>query len=92
METTRELARTVSSGESSATLRSVLLEPIAHGALELHHAAASQRRHFPAHTELVRSQEPQSELGILLKGWACRYRLLPDGRRQISSTSISPAT
>jgi CRP/FNR family transcriptional regulator len=83
MERTRELARAVNFGESSAMLRSALLEPIARGAIDLHHAAASHRRHLAAHTELIRSEEPQSELGILLKGWACRYRLLPDGRRQI---------
>ena len=83
MERTPEFRSTALSDESSAALRSALFEQISRGAIDLYHAAASHRRHLVAHTELIRSQEPQSEVGILLKGWACRYRLLPDGRRQI---------
>jgi CRP/FNR family transcriptional regulator len=83
MERTPEFRGSELSEESSAALRSPLFELISRGAIDLHHAAASHRRHLAAHTELIRSHEPQSEVGILLKGWACRYRLLPDGRRQI---------
>ena len=83
MERTSEFRGSELPEESSAALRSALFEQISRGAVDLHHAAASHRRHLAAHAELIRSHEAQSEIGILLKGWACRYRLLPDGRRQI---------
>jgi len=83
MERTLEFRTGELSGESPAALRAAFFEQISRGAVDLHHAAASHRRHLAAHAELIRSHEPQSEVGLLLKGWACRYRLLPDGRRQI---------
>jgi CRP-like cAMP-binding protein len=38
---------------------------------------------MPAHIELVRPGEPSESVFFLFSGWAYRYRLLPDGRRQI---------
>ncbi|MGX7708561.1 Crp/Fnr family transcriptional regulator [Methylobacterium sp. Gmos1] len=37
----------------------------------------------PARTELVRDGEAAPRPQVLLEGWACRQRLLADGRRQI---------
>ncbi|TNC05710.1 Crp/Fnr family transcriptional regulator [Methylobacterium terricola] len=37
----------------------------------------------PARTELVRDGEATPRPQVLLEGWACRQRLLADGRRQI---------
>lgn len=40
-------------------------------------------RRFSAHEDLLREGEPFDELKLILEGLACRYKLLPDGRRQI---------
>lgn len=38
-----------------------------------------------AHQYVAREGEVQSHLHFVMEGWACRYTLLPDGRRQITS-------
>jgi CRP-like cAMP-binding protein len=38
-----------------------------------------------AHHYLVREGELPSRLHVVLEGWACRYKLLADGRRQITA-------
>jgi CRP-like cAMP-binding protein len=45
-----------------------------------------QGRAYKARTHhyLARDGEPLTHLHLLLEGFACRYRLLPDGRRQIT--------
>ena len=40
------------------------------------------------HQYLLREGEVPSMVHLLIEGWACRYKLLPDGRRQISSLFI----
>jgi CRP-like cAMP-binding protein len=45
-------------------------------------AAATVRR-FPAREDLVREGEPTDGVNLILEGFACRYKVLPDGRRQI---------
>ena len=37
----------------------------------------------PTGRELVRETAPGGRAGLIVSGWACRQRLLPDGRRQI---------
>ncbi|MDX3901130.1 MAG: Crp/Fnr family transcriptional regulator [Sphingobium sp.] len=49
----------------------------------LSHSDAS--RHFRPHQFLAREGEVQSHLFLIQEGWAYRYRLLSDGRRQICS-------
>ena len=41
--------------------------------------------YFRPHQFLARESEPPDGLFHLLEGWACRYRLLADGRRQITA-------
>lgn len=36
------------------------------------------------HQYLAREGEVQTSLHLIVEGWACRYKLLPDGRRQIT--------
>lgn len=52
-------------------------------------AAGSNRRNNPkllkAHQHVAREGEVQSHIHHIMDGWACRYTLLPDGRRQITS-------
>jgi CRP-like cAMP-binding protein len=38
---------------------------------------------FPAREDLVREGEPTDGVKLILEGLACRYKVLPDGRRQI---------
>jgi CRP-like cAMP-binding protein len=40
---------------------------------------------FRPHEFLARENEQPTGLFHILEGWACRYRLLPDGRRQITA-------
>jgi CRP-like cAMP-binding protein len=41
-----------------------------------------------ADQDLVRDGERPSECCVLIEGFACRYKLLPDGKRQIMSFHI----
>jgi len=40
---------------------------------------------FRPHQYLAREGDDQSHVFLIQEGWACRYRLLPDGRRQITA-------
>jgi CRP-like cAMP-binding protein len=45
--------------------------------------AISTVRRYPAREDLVREGEPTDGVKLILEGFACRYKVLPDGRRQI---------
>jgi CRP-like cAMP-binding protein len=80
---TRDLDHPPLSEGGPATFRPALFEQISRGAINLHQVASSHLRKVGPHAELIRGQEAQTEVAVLFKGWACSYRLLPDGRRQI---------
>jgi CRP-like cAMP-binding protein len=40
-------------------------------------------KEIPARRDLVREGDPPTAIYVVLEGWACRYKTLPDGRRQI---------
>jgi CRP-like cAMP-binding protein len=40
-------------------------------------------RRFDAHEDLMQEGEPPEAINLILEGFACRYKLLRDGRRQI---------
>lgn len=42
-------------------------------------------REIPARRDLVREGEKPRAVNVVLEGWACRYKQLPDGRRQVVS-------
>ena len=46
-------------------------------------AAVRNVETIPAHTDLICEGESPSDVHVVLKGFACRYKLLDDGRRQI---------
>jgi CRP/FNR family transcriptional regulator len=71
------------SEEGLVRYRPAILEQLSRGSIALQHAIASRRRNVPAQSDLTRGKDLHNEIGALLKGWACRYRLLSDGRRQI---------
>lgn len=49
-----------------------------------HFADSESNCFFRPHQFLAREDEEPSAIFRLDEGWACRYRLLPDGRRQIT--------
>jgi CRP-like cAMP-binding protein len=49
------------------------------------HAASSNVREVTARRDLIREGERPRGVILILEGWACCYKQLPDGRRQITS-------
>lgn len=49
-------------------------------------ALSSERvHHLPPRADLIREGDRPTHVNLFLSGWACRYKLLGDGRRQIIS-------
>src|SRR5512132_3356447 len=48
----------------------------------------ARRRRIPAHTEIVHERQEGHQAFILQEGWACAYKLLPDGGRQVIDFSV----
>ncbi len=46
-------------------------------------AASRSARKFPARHDLIREGDEPGPIFVMLEGWACRYKLLPEGGRQI---------
>lgn len=44
---------------------------------------SAQPRHFDRRTDIISHGEKPSDIHVMLSGLACRYKVLPDGRRQI---------
>jgi CRP-like cAMP-binding protein len=42
-----------------------------------------------AHTDLIREGDPTDGVYLIMTGWACRYKILPDGERQIMAYFIA---
>src|SRR5262245_54923587 len=47
------------------------------------HASMSTERHFEAGEDLIHERKQTEGVFVIADGFACRYKLLPDGRRQI---------
>ena len=47
--------------------------------------ACRSQRTFPARTDLIRQGDQPGPVFVILDGWACRYKILPEGTRQITS-------
>src|SRR5215212_847027 len=45
--------------------------------------ASERRRHYAPREDIVREGEHSPDCHLILSGFACRYKLLPDGGRQI---------
>jgi CRP-like cAMP-binding protein len=61
-----------------------------HGALSpqdaaLLEAACARQRDVPARHDLIREGDKPGPLFVILEGWACRYKTLPEGSRQITA-------
>lgn len=64
------------------------LAPLDAGERDLLRRVADRARASPARSELVSEGEAGAPAILLLEGWACRQRLLLDGRRQIACLSL----
>ena len=51
----------------------------------LSRAAAERVRNFAPRIDIVREGDKPKDVHLILAGWACRYKQLEDGRRQIVS-------
>jgi len=45
--------------------------------------SADRIRHFGAREDIVREGDRPQFINLILSGWACRYKVLEDGRRQV---------
>jgi CRP-like cAMP-binding protein len=48
----------------------------------------ARRRPIAAHTEIVHERRQVHHAFILQEGWACAYKMLPDGGRQVIDFSV----
>lgn len=46
-------------------------------------ALTTHPRHYPAKQDMIREGDKPGPVFVILKGWACRYKILPSGTRQI---------
>ncbi len=44
--------------------------------------ATGRTRHVRAREDIIREGEPPRGVNVILSGWACRYKVMEDGRRQ----------
>ncbi|MGY8709278.1 Crp/Fnr family transcriptional regulator [Bradyrhizobium sp. 18BD] len=51
----------------------------------LQRAALERVRNFPARVDITREGDRPRDVHLILSGWACRYKQLEDGRRQVVS-------
>ena len=54
-----------------------------HDRAVLSRAAAERVRHFAPREDIIREGDRPREVNLFLTGWACRYKQLEDGRRQV---------
>jgi CRP-like cAMP-binding protein len=59
--------------------------PLSAKDIELLEKACVDQREIPAHEDLLREGDKPGPVFVVLNGWACRYKLLPEGTRQITS-------
>ncbi len=76
-------------GDGSLSFHPALLEAMAGGERRLARLfLAAPRLGVSAQTALVAPEAPNDRVYWLRAGWACRYRFVPDGRRQILSIHL----
>lgn len=56
---------------------------MADGGLAMGQLRIGRTRHYAPRTDIVREGDPPRAVRVVVSGWACRYKHLPDGRRQI---------
>jgi CRP-like cAMP-binding protein len=59
--------------------------PLSAEDVEILKAACGEFRDIPARHDLIREGDKPGPTFVILKGWACRYKMLPEGTRQITA-------
>ena len=59
-------------------------------AIELNRLCSNSQS-FRAKQDLIKEENRPEVVFLLVQGWACRYKILPDGKRQIMAYLV-PAT
>ena len=59
--------------------------PLSLDDIELLETACGAQRRVVAHEDLILEGDKPGPVFVILEGWACRYKLLPEGTRQITS-------
>jgi CRP-like cAMP-binding protein len=59
--------------------------PLSAEDVKLLEAACGKPHDVPAHHDLVREGDKPGAIFVILAGWACRYKMLPEGTRQITA-------
>ena len=73
------------SANNPFTARLKLMTPLGDAELLAIHELLESRREFDPGRDFVKAGEPGERLHILLDGWACRYKVLREGQRQITA-------
>ena len=60
------------------------LAPLSDVDIDLLERACNNSRDIPAHRDLLREGDETDALFVILRGLACRYKMLPEGTRQIT--------
>lgn len=66
-----------------ATRLARLAGTISDGGIASRRLTIGRIRHYAPRTDIAREGEPPRVVRVVVSGWACRYKLVPDGRRQI---------
>ena len=59
------------------------LEPLAPEEIAALKAVTAEPRHYSARHDLIREGDRPGPVFVVLEGWACRYKVLPNGTRQV---------
>jgi CRP-like cAMP-binding protein len=59
--------------------------PLSAEDVKLLEAACGRFQDIPARRDLIREGDKPGPIFVILKGWACRYKMLPEGTRQITA-------
>jgi CRP-like cAMP-binding protein len=51
----------------------------------LAHAASLKTRRLQPREDIIRDGDRPQQMHLILEGWACRYKVLEDGRKQITA-------
>lgn len=63
-------------------------EPLSNEDSDALAALTARVKNYPKRSDILRHGDPLDYVYLIRKGWACRYTILPDGRRQIISFVI----
>ncbi|MFC3127158.1 Crp/Fnr family transcriptional regulator [Pseudoroseomonas globiformis] len=80
----RELGGDVAMMTSALVRKLLNFTPLSQGDRDALQKIGDERvRRFPAHTDVIQEGEATRNMFLVLSGWACRYKQLENGRRQI---------